>query len=141
MVAAIAALGLGAAACAEDTTPRWQLDNDRVLAVRSTPAQLASGQVALLDALVAYADGPTQQVAPLGATAAFAPAGLFTAVHFNLDHWEIDGPDAARLDAANRTSVAMAAPSYMLNSLGCDAYVSPVAEAGARAIDASEPRA
>ena len=29
-----------------------------------------------------------------------APGDLFTAVHFNVDHWQIDGPDEARLGAA-----------------------------------------
>lgn len=88
------------ASCADDTTPEWQLAYERVVAVEISPPHIVAGEVAQLRALVAHDDGPVEEVAPTGASAPFAPAGLFTAVHFNLDHWEIDGASAEQLARA-----------------------------------------
>lgn len=93
-------LALAVAGCADDTTPAWQLDYDRVVAVQVTPPHIVFGEVAQLSALVAHAGGPVEEVSPTGASAAFAPGGLFTAVHFNLDHWEIDGAGPEQLAQA-----------------------------------------
>ena len=97
-----AALLLSCAACLETpgTEPPWRLDGDRVLAVRVTPPRLLPGEVGLLDVLVARAGGTTAVETPTGATAAFAPGDLYTAVHFNVDRWQVDGPDEPRLDVA-----------------------------------------
>jgi hypothetical protein len=90
------------AACSEvETLEPWQLDHDRVVAVRSEPPHIAPGEIAILDALIAHEGGPTTvevpgNVAPKEST----PGDLFAAVHFNIDHWQIDGPDQARLDVA-----------------------------------------
>ena len=78
----------------------WQLDHDRVVAVRAEPPHIAPGEIALLDALIAHAGGPTTIDAPVNAAATSAPGELVTAVHFYIDHWRIDGPDQDRLDAA-----------------------------------------
>lgn len=88
------------AACADETTPEWQLAYDRVVAVQVTPPHIVAGEVAELRALVAHEDGSAEEVSPTGASAPFAPAGLFTAVHFNLDHWEIDGAGPEQLAQA-----------------------------------------
>jgi hypothetical protein len=95
------ALAIAFAACsAPEPLEPWQLDHDRVVAVRAEPPHLPPGEVALLDALVAHADGPTTVEPPRNAAAPGAPGGLFTAVHFNIDHWQIDGPDDAALTTA-----------------------------------------
>lgn len=94
------ALACVLAGCTDDTTPPWQLDHDRILAVRAQPPSLAPGEVGSLEALVAHAAAPTSIDQPRGATAAFAPGELFTAVHYNVDHWQIDGPQDAQLDIA-----------------------------------------
>jgi hypothetical protein len=88
------------ASCVSETDPPWQLDHDRIVAVRIEPPAILPGQVARLDALLAHVGGPTTTDPPIGATAAGAPADLYTAVHFNRDHWEIDGPDDAKLAEA-----------------------------------------
>jgi hypothetical protein len=89
------------AACTEPTTLEpWQLDHDRVVAVRSEPPHIAPGEVALIDALLAHEGGPTTVEVTRHATAADAPGDLFSAVHFNIDRWQIDGPDEAHLAAA-----------------------------------------
>lgn len=95
-------------ACAHETTPPWQLDQDRILAVRATPPSLAPGETARLDALLAHADGPVTEEQPVGASAAFAPADLYTAVHYNIDHWEVNAPDEERLAEA-RTELGLPA--------------------------------
>ena len=102
------AVALALAGCADDTTPEWQLAYDRVVAVQVTPPHIVFGEVAQLSALVAHDDGPTEVVSPTGASAAFAPGGLFTAVHFNFNHWEIDGAGPEQLDQA-RAELGLAA--------------------------------
>ncbi|MDB4953621.1 MAG: hypothetical protein JWO36_1190 [Myxococcales bacterium] len=90
--------------CLGDIDPAWQLDHDRIIAVRATPPHIAVGEVANLDALIAHKGGPTDLEAPIGATAVLSnpPADLFTAVHFDLTKWEIDGRlvTEAQLDIA-----------------------------------------
>lgn len=89
------------AACSVDTAdPPWRLDHDRIVAVRVDPPHLAPGVIAQIDALIAHAGGHTTVEPPRTASAVDAPGGLFTAVHFNIDHWQIDGPDQAALDPA-----------------------------------------
>jgi hypothetical protein len=94
------------AACGVETTaPPWSLDHDRVVAVRAEPPHIAPGEIALLEALVAHSAAPgapprTTIERPVSATAPKAPAGLFTAVHFYIDHWRIDGPNESMLAAA-----------------------------------------
>ena len=87
------------AGCHDELVEPWQLDHDRIVAARAEPAGIVTGEVALLDGLVAHAGAVTTEP-PTGATAPDAPAGLFTAVHFLFDHWQIDAPDAAQLAAA-----------------------------------------
>jgi len=96
------------AACHDELVQPWQLDHDRIVAARATPAGIASGEAAQLDALIAHEGGVTDVEMPTGATAAGAPGGLFTAVHFMFDHWEIQAPDDAQLAAA-RAELGLAA--------------------------------
>lgn len=89
------------AACAETTAdPPWQLDHDRVVAVRAEPPHIRPGEIALLDALVAHAGGPTTIEVPVNAAATSAPGDLYLAVHYYFDHWRIDAPAQSALDAA-----------------------------------------
>lgn len=102
-------LVLVVAACSEPPTLEpWQLDHDRVIAVRATPPHVAPGEIALFDSLIAHAGGPTTIEPVYNASAATAPGDLYTAVHFYIDHWQIDGPDQARLDVA-RSELGLAA--------------------------------
>ena len=88
-------------ACSESATLEpWQLDHERVVAVRLTPPHVAPGEIGLFDALLAHAGGPTTVEPVYSASAASAPGDLYTAVHFYIDHWQIDGPDEARLEVA-----------------------------------------
>ena len=103
------------AACHDELVQPWQLDHDRIVAARATPAGIASGEAAQLDALIAHEGGVTDVEMPTGATAAGAPGGLFTAVHFMFDHWEIQAPDDAQLAAA-RAELGLAATSLPGNT-------------------------
>ncbi|HSD89488.1 MAG TPA: hypothetical protein VLB44_18285 [Kofleriaceae bacterium] len=93
-----ALLMLAMAACVPDSDPPWQIDHDRIVAVRSDPPAILPGEIARLDVLVAHAGGPTTIEQPLAASA--PDQSLYTAVHFYLDHWQVDGPDEMQLAAA-----------------------------------------
>jgi hypothetical protein len=87
----------------------WQLEQDRVVAVRVTPPGIGAGEHALVDALIAHADGPTTIATPSAMTAAGSP--LFTAVSFLFDHYEVIGPDDTALaDARTELGLAPGAP-------------------------------
>lgn len=98
------ALALALAACVPDSDPPWLLDHDRIVAVRAEPPAILPGEVSRLDVLVAHHGGPTTVEQPLAASA--PDQTLYTAVHFNLDHWQVDGPDEAQLAAA-RTELGL----------------------------------
>jgi hypothetical protein len=95
-------------ACVGDATARWDLDHDRVVAARFDPPHIASGEVARITGLLAAEGAGTREVDVLGASAPFAPGGLFTAVHFNIDHWQVDGQPDDQLAAA-RAELGLAA--------------------------------
>ena len=86
--------------CVPDGPPEWSLDRDRIVAVRAEPPGLAPGDIGHLEVLLAHAGGRTTVEAPTTMSAASSP--LFTAVHFNIDHYQIDGPDEAQLSAARQ---------------------------------------
>lgn len=91
-------LVLAACAPAPIEPEAWQLDQDRVIAVRVTPPGIVAGEHALIDGLLAHAGGPTTVEAPSAVTAAGSP--LYLAVNFLFDHYEVIGPDDAALAAA-----------------------------------------
>lgn len=87
----------------------WQLDQDRVVAVRSTPQGLAAGEHGLVTALIAHADGPTTIEPPSTLNAGHSP--LFGTVNFLFDHYELIAPDEATLaDARGELGLAPGAP-------------------------------
>jgi len=108
-VLAAGAVVAAAAACNNNTDPRWQLRHDRIVAIRLTPAHVAAGQVAVLDALVTSVDGGLAVQPPVVAAAAGAPASLDGVVTSDASGgWQVMAPDAAALDAA-RTDLGLAA--------------------------------
>jgi len=113
LAAAAAALASG---CTTDVDPPWQLDHDRIVAVRATPPRIAPGESSTLDVLLAHVGGPTteqapdlvQVVSPMSLADALAADGTVTA------------PDAARLDAA-RTELGLDAGAPVPLQLGMGA--------------------
>jgi hypothetical protein len=97
------------AACVPDGPPEWQLDHDRIVAVRAEPPAIPPGGIGRLDVLVAHEGGPTTVETPETMSASDSP--LFTAIHFNIDHYQIDGPDEAQLaDARAQLGLPDGAP-------------------------------
>jgi len=94
---AIAALATG---CLDGIDPQWQLDHDRIVAVRATPPHITAGQIAVLDGLIAHKGSPTDVEPVIAASATTAPAGLFAAVHYDNGVWEVVGPDDSQLATA-----------------------------------------
>jgi hypothetical protein len=99
-------LVLAACAPAPLEPEAWQLDQDRVIAVRVTPPGILAGEHATIDGLVAHADGPTTIETPSAVTAAGSP--LYLAVNFLFDHYEVIAPDDATLAGA-RIELGLAA--------------------------------
>lgn len=95
-------LVLALAACAGKSDPRWQLDHDRIVAVRATPSHIPAGAVATLDALVAHVGGPTDMEAPtMAGVSPTAPAVLAgTMVTFDSGAWHVTAPSEATLATA-----------------------------------------
>lgn len=89
------------AGCA-DTTPPWQLEQDRVIAVRATPPHVVAGERAVIDALVTSAGDRPAEVAPMAAFVADPadPASLAARVGFEDGQWIVEAADAAAIDEA-----------------------------------------
>jgi hypothetical protein len=97
---------LALAGCSDDLDPPWQLDHDRIIAVRATPPRITEGR-SELDALFGHAGGaPTVEV-PSRAIV-LSPESLADTLAFEAGRWIVIAPDAARLAAA-RTELALAA--------------------------------
>jgi hypothetical protein len=90
--------------CVPDGPPEWTLDRDRIVAVRAEPPGIAPGAIGHLSVLLAHEGGPTTVEVPETMSASSSP--LFTAIHFNIDHYQIDGPDEAQLASA-RTELGL----------------------------------
>lgn len=98
-ISAIAALwaltALAAAGCVSSSDPRWQLDHDRIVAVRATPAHVAAGGQMTIDALVAHDGAPVSVEQPITVAIDGAPPALAGAVQ---PDGSIVAPDEAGLD-------------------------------------------
>jgi hypothetical protein len=101
---ACAALAVG---CGGDLDPPWQLDHDRIVAVRANPPGILPGEQATLDALIALKGAPTSVQVPEVAIVV-APESLAGALAFDGTNWVVTAPDAAALAAA-RTELGLPA--------------------------------
>lgn len=100
MRAALVLSLLALAACFDAPAPEWQLDHDRVIAVRASPPGIAAGGVATLDALVAHAGAPVAVEQPVEAAAIAPAAGLAGAVALAEGAWQVTAPGDAQLASA-----------------------------------------
>jgi hypothetical protein len=92
--------------CTGDTDPPWQLDHDRIIAVRATPPRIAAGEQAMLDALIGAKGAPVADEIPNSATVV-SPASLAAAVArvdtgYGPPLWIVTAPSAGDLDRARR---------------------------------------
>lgn len=100
-------LAFTSAACVDDLVMRWDLEHDRVIAVRATPPAIEPGQRSTLDALLSHQDAPTRVAPPSNASVA-SPASLRDLLARDGENWVVTAPDAARLAAA-RSELGLAA--------------------------------
>lgn len=120
-------LGLVLAGCSDEIDEQWVLDHDRIIAVRSSPPGIESGETATLDLLVGYADRtkPPEVKSPDVATVV-SPESLANAVAFDGSHWIVTAPNEASLDAA-RTELGLEAGAPVPLSVGVGvAWPTPV---------------
>ena len=107
MKAAIFILAIVAFGCDGDLDPAWELDHDRIVAVRATPPGIVDGERSELDALLSAKGGPTMEAPPLAAQV-ISPMSLASALRNDGGKWVVEMPTAAALDAA-RTELKLAA--------------------------------
>ena len=82
------------AGCVDASDPPWLLDHDRIVAVAAEPPRIVPGESARITALVAHRGAAVSEEQPVVMTV-IAPRELYLAVHYNLDHWQIDCPVVA----------------------------------------------
>jgi hypothetical protein len=92
-----------ATGCLGDLDPVWQLDHDRVVAVRANPPSIPVGGAAHFDALLAHKGGPTTVGTPTMAQLIQPAAGLENTLSQDGGVWTVHAPDAATLAAVRAT--------------------------------------
>jgi len=102
--------------CAGDIDEQWQLDHDRIIAVRATPPGILPGEKAEIDALIG-AKGEHPVEAPPQLAQIVTPQSLASVLAFDAGKWIVTAPDAARLDAA-RTELGLAPDAPVAVSVG-----------------------
>lgn len=88
-----------AAGCGGAIDPEWQLDHDRVIAVRADPPRIASGQTSTLDALLGR-KGMAPFVADPESAMVVSPMRFAGALRQEGQQWVVTAPAVADLDAA-----------------------------------------
>lgn len=90
----IAALVAG---CNDDVDLPWELDHDRIIAVRATPPRIEAGAQAELDALIGRkGDRPTTELP--AAAMVVSPESLADTLALDGGRWIVTAPGSARLD-------------------------------------------
>jgi hypothetical protein len=90
---------LALSACTGDLDPQWQLDHDRIVAVRATPPGIAPGEKSTLDALLAKKGAAVRTAAPELATVV-SPTSLADTLALDAGNWVVTAPSEDRLVAA-----------------------------------------
>ncbi len=107
---------IGLTACAGDVDEQWQLDHDRIIAVRASPPGILAGERSELDALIgAKGAAPVEQPPQLAQV--ISPPSLATALTSEAGKWVVTAPDEARLAAA-RTELGIAADAPVPLQIG-----------------------
>jgi hypothetical protein len=93
------AAGATSAACTGDLDPPWQLDHDRIVAVRATPPSIAPSSRSTIDALLARKGDGTSVASPELAMV-ISPMSLSDVVAADAGTWVVTAPSEDRLAAA-----------------------------------------
>ena len=92
-------LAVALTGCVDDTSPPWQLDHDRIIAVRATPPRIAAGEQAVIDGLIGFQGAPVAEQSPVDAEV-LSPAGFAPVLHNDGARWLVTAPSAEQLAAA-----------------------------------------
>ena len=95
------------AACTNEVDPQWQLDHDRVIAVRFTPPRIATGETSTVDSLIGRKGSPPAVVVPDHARVD-SPSGLDDLLVQTPTGFAVTAPPDSRL-VAPRTELALEA--------------------------------
>lgn len=87
------------AACTGDLDPPWQLNHDRIVAVRATPPSIAAGARSTIDALLGT-KGANPSVAPPELAMVVSPMSLADVLTTDSGNWIVTAPSEDRLAAA-----------------------------------------
>ena len=104
--AAIASFAALATGCTSDVDEQWQLDHDRIIAVRATPPRIQPGETSEVDLLIGVKGGHPFEAAPELATV-ISPQSLASTLAPAAGKWVVTAPSAAQLAAA-RTELGLA---------------------------------
>ncbi|MDX2093345.1 MAG: hypothetical protein SFX73_36210 [Kofleriaceae bacterium] len=99
-------IALVLAGCGADIHEGWELDHDRIIAVRATPPRIAPGEQATIDLLLGSTAEPVAQQPP-DAVVVISPPSLANVATTDGERWFITAPDDATLAAA-REELALA---------------------------------
>src|SRR4051812_13602149 len=134
--------------CIDPIDARWQLDHDRVIAVRATPPRIMPGERAQLDALVARAGQLVSIEAPFNAAAIEAPPELQSVLRYDAGNWFVEAPDdavlnqqRARMGFAEGAAVPVSIYGAWQDSAGEPMYARKTVWLGASAANPAMPRA
>jgi hypothetical protein len=111
VAALVVALAMTATGCTDDTDPPWQLDHDRIIAVRATPPQIAAGEQAVIDGLLGEKGAPAAERSP-ERVIVVSPASLSTTLATDGSRWLVTSPDATQLAAA-RSELGLASDALV----------------------------
>ncbi len=100
-------LAIVATGCNTDIDEPWELDHDRIIAVRAEPPAILPGETSQLDTLLGYEVGPVEVKSPDFAQV-ITPGSLADTVSFNGTHWVVTAPSEERL-AQVRTELGLPA--------------------------------
>jgi hypothetical protein len=87
----------GGAACGGDLDPPWQLDHDRIIAIRATPPAILPGETSVIDGFIAVKGGPTEERPPDIITV-ISPESLMGTLAMDNGQWVVTAPTADQLD-------------------------------------------
>lgn len=90
---------LALVACNADVDPPWQLEHDRIIAVRAEPPRILAGEQSRIDLLVGFDMNPVTERAPDIATVV-SPMTLSGIVTSEGGHWIVRAPGEDQLAAA-----------------------------------------
>lgn len=86
-------------ACNADVDPPWQLEHDRIIAVRADPPRIVAGEQARIDLLVGFETQPVTTRAP-DVAQVVSPMSMADTMAVDAGDWIVTAPSEERIAAA-----------------------------------------